>query len=841
MSNTIASQLFAAEQPFLSQEDAEAKAGPLIFAPKPNSSTTLIQTPEIALHLPPPYPFLPLSRFLQKHDCFYSSAASISSLLGPQIPEYSHYHGFNTLQLLQIPNCKIAVAFFPSGKNSDVVAFSILTTAYGTLQVLPQGGNPFSVVKEGNRNRHRITRLLVIPWEKAEAHPDIAGSLMVCTNYSVYWYSIRIRSHKSYSCCLDYLGCADPKALLGKSVVSSCWSPHFREESLLVLENGDLLMFSLDISSQKNSVVKKIFHISLSRKLKLAVDDNRKWFGCEFSWHPRLFVVFHDHEVFLISCMLEGVVTVSSLLKLEIVSDAENDAFLALAMVDSSDGHCYAVATRRKLFLCHAGKPNKLMLEWEHKLDNPRYMIVSRLSNLRADEMGHYIMLGSFWDDKFRVFRYGQDSYEMEGTVMAGFYNTYCSWGLPFDLPLLDSKCECGSCLLRSDFARDSLPVWIDWRQRENPVSGFAVLDSDLSKNLSSPENGFVLIVLTSSGCLHAQPFGAITESEKVSGAVHKRKSSSSSSDHIHQHLYDSTGSEYRGNSKYCHLKFEFLTAYLNGNLADLILEKKPKRKNIHDGDDVCPKREEGFFSGTPKLLNDISLPVSIKEIALKSFYSELREHPLKLSFSKHSDHDDDSDDDDSFEFLNVPNQNQDDDEAYPFRTPSIQSNKWSKKVQLKDSLIGPLLPPQFLLAYRRIDGGSDLEEEPDSHLELICDEVVKAILRRHDDDQSLGSEHPKFCYHRPPTASSRQGKNDDAFSTFVFRRRASSEGSDEVLNFGCPVEVKFRSVASSANDSLGAEGMETLRGLNKLNQDFQEGFKPYREYINRLEEPGGA
>lgn len=304
--------------------------GPILFTPGPTSSTILLHS-SLSPHLPPPYPQLTLSGFLQNYDSIPSSAASISSLLGPQLPNWSsEFHGFNSLQLLQLPKKNLIIVFFPTGENSDHVGFSLLSVKDGTLGAHSPKENFFHVVKEGKMDRQRIKHLLVNPVDDFCCNENgTVGFLMACTDYSVYWYRVEITSvHKQNEdpVFLNYVGCANNKMLRGNTVVSACWSPHLSEECLILLDNGDVLLFDVNCSSGKkvnsmflvsgnNQFIGKKMHVSLSDKLGLK--EERHWFGCEFSWHPRLLIVCHRSDILLVDLRSSGEYNLCSLLNLE--------------------------------------------------------------------------------------------------------------------------------------------------------------------------------------------------------------------------------------------------------------------------------------------------------------------------------------------------------------------------------------------------------------------------------------------------------------------------------------------------------------------------------------------
>ncbi|GFP87574.1 hypothetical protein PHJA_000901100 [Phtheirospermum japonicum] len=779
----------------------ETPFGPLIFTHSPNSSTPLLQSHDLSPHLPPLYPHLSCSRFLRNYSSVPSSgsASSIPSLVGAQIPDYSScFHGFNSLQLLQIPNKNLIIAFFLTGENSDYVGFSLLSVRDGILSVHSQMENFFHLVKEGNVNHQRITLLLANPVddlcvdENGDGRKIVTvGFLMVCTHYSVYWYRVGITSvyrQSDYSVCLDYLGCANAKILRGNTVVSACWSPHLREECLVLLENGDLLLFdvssfggkvrSIFSVSGNNRVVNTRVQVSLADKLGLQKEESgtkgRDWFKCEFSWHPRLFIASHSTELFLVDLRSPGECNVCSLLKLEMLSVGKNDRFFALSRVHS-DGFFFTVATKNLLLLCDVRKPFMPVLRWAHGVQNPRYMTVFRLSELRANaedkkyklasESGYCIMLGSFWDNEFSFFCYGPDGNGNESfsSKSSKLCNLYYAWGLPSKFSLSDSNCKCGSCVVREEFTEMSLPSWIDWRQKKHLVLGFGILEADISAQLSSLNNslgGFMLIRLTSLGKLEAQHYHAAWESEKFPGAGHKRKSIYLEDNNL---LYDRHDLEYDGVKKFQHFKLESLGAFLKGKLEKYIVKRREKMEDGYEGNarkrhlvksklnfhqEICPKLKAFEVPEARGLtvLKDISLPTAIREIALSSMFSALPTNLMQFAFSTYSDFDEVPENhNEPLEFLNIPDQPQV--PPFTFRKPSDRSSKWSSKVQPSNSLVGPIIPPLFLTTLHNL-WMEERKEKRELYLEESEEFTIHARFKRQCDkvmavvqDHVLGSD----------------------------------------------------------------------------------------------------
>ncbi|CAA0821221.1 Unknown protein [Striga hermonthica] len=363
----------------------ETPIGPLIFTPRPSSSTMILHSPYLSPRLPPPYPSLSLSRFVRIYNSVPLTSSSVPYLLGAELPDYSSaFHGFNSLQLLRIANRNLIVAFFLAGENSNTVCFLLLHVRDGILSVRSQTEDLFHVAKGGNLSCHRITLFLVNPVEEFccggtlgdvgnKPKTVTVGFLMVCSHFSVFWYEIGMSlvcGQNEYPVRLDYLGCADAKNLLGNMVVSACWNPHLKEECLVLLENGDLLLFDVNSSLRdaqarfslggNNRAINKRMHISLTDKLGLENEESRKksrdWLKCEFSWHPRILIAANRTEVFLVDLRSLEDCGVRFLLKLDMLSEDQNDGFFSLSKA-GLDGFSFTVATKHLLLLCDVRRP----------------------------------------------------------------------------------------------------------------------------------------------------------------------------------------------------------------------------------------------------------------------------------------------------------------------------------------------------------------------------------------------------------------------------------------------------------------------------------------------------
>ncbi|MBA0681669.1 hypothetical protein Goari_023455, partial [Gossypium aridum] len=136
----------------------------------------------------------------------------------------------------------------------------------------------------------------------------------------------------------------------------------------------------------------------------------------------------------------------------------DDDQFLAFFRAEA-DGFQFVLASKILLLLCDVRKPMVPLLCWVHDLDNPCFIDVIRLSELRlqrrdntyqwATELSFFIILGSFWNFEFRLFCYGPLSTN-EGSIAtesSKFYKPF----LRKDLSKLVCESDefCGLILIR--------------------------------------------------------------------------------------------------------------------------------------------------------------------------------------------------------------------------------------------------------------------------------------------------------------------------------------------------------------------------------------------------------
>nr|GMD96600.1 Serine/threonine-protein kinase cdc7 [Ipomoea batatas] len=861
--------------------------GPLIFNPCQETLTQLLNSPSLAPQLPPPYPDLTLPRFILTSSTNNQSIAStIASNMGPQVSDT--IHNFNALQLLRCPKIKadnetirnMVLAFFPAGDNYDQLGFTMLNLNDSKLSVQKfKDGKDFVV--HSRKLNHRILRLLVNPVADYDCFYSTSGNycysssnytcigyIMVCTMYCVHWYSVKMPKGVG-SIVLDYVGCAGVKLFQGSAVVHACWSPHLSEECVVLLESGKLFLF--DVSYWLKN--ERLLNVE-GKKLSVSWDnlnENGRWLSCEFSWHPRILVVAHSSAVFLVDLRFDKC-EICTLLKIELFSVGKFDRFVALSRSDSS-GFCFAAASNNLLLLCDVRKPSMPVLQWAHSLQNPEYVAVFQLSELRpiieddnfkwASESGHCILLGSFWNCEFILFCYGPDN--ERGPVLSEIStvcNSFYSWGLPSELSLSGRDCFCGSCLIRRDCLKGLLPDWIDWKQKKDIILGFGILQNDLHVQWDNFEKsvGFSLIRLMSSGKLEAQRYSAAWEFDKILEAAHK-ESTFRIEDNF---LYDIGNGENKLRKKHEYLKIDFLKDYLNGDVAKIVsrrqieLQKYAEENQSKFHQEICEKMKICSITALRSpliisdMLKDARFPTSIHEISLKSIWGSLPMNLMALAFSASKLPDPHLKQ--KRATSNVGDILDKNPFPFPFGNTSSCSDKTNEKVQSTNALVSPVLPTHILILLRN----QQLVERDilpvDDELRLNCDKVMEAaralqssepysdnIVSLADDKDVIpnASENLNVLgIHRPTFSSPNLALENSEYmmyETFVYQKREepisdaqSKVTTVEVFDEGCPLQLKF----DSRDFEFTPTELDLFQQLKRQGLNFQKSFQPYQEYL---------
>ncbi|KAK9055076.1 hypothetical protein SSX86_026156 [Deinandra increscens subsp. villosa] len=838
--------------------------GPLIFNPssQPQSHHHVFNSPSISPQIPP-YPGLSLSRFIHKSSpsILPSTTTSISPQLSSFLSNPEQFLAYNSLQLLRCPGTDSTIAFFPTGSNSDQVGFVILTVKKSRLIVTGDYGET-EVFTSENALAHRIVKISVSPladciYTSGDSSDSVIGYLLVSTTISVLYYKIRIRIEHSGN-ITPGLELVYNKPFKSSMVVHACWSPHIPEESLVLLENGDLFLFDLDCFSGPTTPSQRLTGKKVKVVWEKYVDFEKSgWLSCDFSWHPKILIVVHSSAIFLVDSRSENY-SIISLLKLG-TGPALNDRFIAFSIA-GPDRFYFTLASKHMVFLCDVRKPMSPVLSWTHNVANPGYVSVSSLSELRslsedvtyswASEAGYGILLGSFWNCEFSLFCYGPtpDS--------TSFY----AWGLPSDISLAARECRCGSCLVKEDILKDQLPVWINWQQKKNCVLGFGVLDKEISSQLFKPDEfgGFTVITLTSLGNLELHRYCASWDYSQTSEKGHIEQAF----DLEDYALYETAEEGFKYRKVFQYLKLDWLDGYLNSDLDRILsISMYTNRDNEIQGkasfsadfhEIICQNLKTYSSDGSHGSINisdvfkDISIPTSIHEIALRSMWSNLPKKVLRLGFSTYSDL--------SnvpaklknvpLEFLEVPCQ-QPHLPPFFFRAPSSRSSKWSEKHKPSNHLVGPITPIPFLIAYRKTLMLKADNRPADSEIDLECEKVMKAanevvesesqICNDHtvslaDDNEDVlhGSQNLRqFSSYKTRAMMDDSSFEDEKHRSLIFK--VGEKDVKGLFDSHCPVKFRF----DEKNSSLGPVEEDPYKLFKKQFSMFKKDFRSYQDYIS--------
>ncbi|KAK7345857.1 hypothetical protein VNO77_16470 [Canavalia gladiata] len=865
--------------PLLQSHSDSLPLGPLLFNPNPNpnSISLLFSSPSLypPLHHPPH--LLP-SRFLHFSSLLPSTASSVASLFAPQFQNDTASHFLrNRIHLLRYPHLPNVVVFFPTGPNDDKIGFFMLAVKDSRLHVQLDGND--DVFHAATGSAHRILSISVNPIAdfglplSTDACPVI-GYLLASTLYSVHWFAVK------HNAILERPGVFHLGAKVFKTcpLVHACWSPHILEESLVLLENGDLFLF--DLESRGSSVGFK------GTRLRIPWNDsqNKVWLSCEFSWHPRIMIVARSDAVFLVDLRSKEC-NVSCLMKIEMLrmyALDENERFLALSRAGPGNFY-FTVASSTLLLLCDVRKPLVPVLQWMHGIEGPCYITVLSLSVLRshskddtfklASESGFCIILGSFWNCEFNAFCYGSILLPFEkgslSSKLSKISTTFCAWELPSEINLTGHECHCGSCLLRKEFSKDALPEWIDWQLKKEILLGFGILSNDLAALLCDPDEngGFTLIRLMSSGKFELQRYHASWALARNLEDCHEQGLC------LDRHLlYPTSDEKYKFPKIFHYLKLDYLYAYASGNLTRFLVTKLKKTQiAARDKEPFCVEVHEllceklnacGFgqlrsYPAINSVFKDVKLPASLHEVSLRRLWADLPLELLLLAFLSYAECGEVVGNQDqtkvALEFLAVPGLPQ----LPPFflRKSSPHSN---------DDIVGPVIPfPALLVLNEFRNGCSNLEGEfsVEAELDLRYKEVmqvageiaVSAHGPSHLDDYAVsladdgeetwaGYSKPKsFVLYRPNAFHSSATDHvhgnsiysDPIYDTFIFHvpEKKSNEQTEsvgqEIFDDLSPVELRFDAPVKK----LEPQGLKAYNLLKRQMSKWQESFDSYKEF----------
>ncbi|KAF9596383.1 hypothetical protein IFM89_009731 [Coptis chinensis] len=853
--------------PLLITKPSSKQLGPLLFtpSPKPQTKTTLLSSP----FLSSPFTIPPFSSSSKSHS---------------QQPQGKKS---NNLQLLKCSKTDFLL-FFPTGDDLNRVGFVKLVWNGSKFDISDSDDDLMTTEHEFDDGLCQISVSAVSVDDFEAIGNSVIGYLLASCLDTVHLYRVEIRN--SYTDfekpVLAYLGSKE----FDCRVVHACWSPHLPEECLVLLETGDLFLFDMegcvvaeefpvDLEGTRIGVLLERFELDENEEGKEKKD---KWLSCAFSWHPRIFIVACSTTVCQVDWRFEEN-DVSVLVKddmFHLNSTVEDSQFIAFGMA-GSDGFHFAVATENHLFLIDIRRPMMPVLQWAHDLHKPDYINVFKLSELRtmrkedkyewASDSGFAILLGSFLNFKFCIFCYGPPLPVADGSValqVSKFCNSLYAWELPSELSVLGRQCSCGDCLLREDLSNEALPEW-----KKERVLGFSILGGDVSDRHPESDgcSGFTLIRLVSSGKLELQKYVASWDS-----MCWKLERSSERSSHVDDSLLSLfVDQPYRFPRRFRYLRIDSLLGYMNGDLPKVLMSKMKKSSLFHsERPPLCTQDSYdlvsdilkaagvdriGFCPRIEDLLNGISCPMNMHEIASSRMWGGLNVDLLQLAFTFYSEltgvlveHRKIP-----FEALDIPTPPQ----LPPFfsKKPTSRSSKW--KPRLRNIHVGPVLPLPYLLTLQKVEKKKNslvLEEEEsessaEDELAQQCKNVMMVASKTispkcHSEPNncppvSIANEVGENCvrsqelkplfFHKPcassekirPRVDSTPQKplyEDEKFDTFISRTSEKVNSSDTLkepvgLDFFddmCPVKLNF----DFPEMTFGAK---ELKGYKSLKRQF--------------------
>ncbi|OAY77450.1 hypothetical protein ACMD2_10295, partial [Ananas comosus] len=433
--------------------------------PPPPSAPPLLPSPSPPIPsspLPPsPRSFpdpLPLSSHLRSLRAFFRSpangaflpSAALDSLAADLLPPPApSAHASNNLVVLPWRSHRRGlIVFFPAGENADLIGFLGLSFEGPTPEVrVDEDGDVFKQREGFKHPHHRILKMSVVSASSSNSwfpiadsaspgNPLVEGFLVATTLYSVNWFRVETRVLDSGRETPFLVPLA--KQGFDSSVVDACWSPHFEEESAALLESGDLCWFNLDSKC--------------GGKIRVSLGggaDPGEWLSCNFGGQPWIVIVACSKAVALVDLRRTEGYEHKVLARIEMPglfdvapSVEKKGSFLAFCKANFNDFH-FSVVTEHQLLLFDTRQPLVPVLTWDHGLENPSYIAMFRLSELRpsdefkwASDSGFAILVGSFWNGEFNLFCYGPKE---KGTLTD---TTLYAWELPSSFPLTDQRGE---------------------------------------------------------------------------------------------------------------------------------------------------------------------------------------------------------------------------------------------------------------------------------------------------------------------------------------------------------------------------------------------------------------
>ncbi|KAG0496136.1 hypothetical protein HPP92_000827 [Vanilla planifolia] len=875
--------------------DFPSPFGPLNFRPCP-ARHTLLASPSLVLRVPP-ISRLTIVEGIRAFFCSPSNgsflpsadqddlAADILSSLASTDEDLSDPLSRNNLYALPCRNGSYLLLFFPTGDNADEIGFLCLHFEGENLtpDVLVDIDGEIYKQREGMKHRrHRILKMSVVPAPPDHSSPTgnsiTEGFLIATTSYSVNWFRVETRVSDKGKQRHSLVPMAKQGFL--SCVVDACWSPHFLEESAVLLETGELCWFN--IISKRGGTVK----VSLSGGL-----DPGRWLGCHFGGQPWVLLVACSSAVVMIDLRPSRINEEPKVFariqlpdSLGTISQGVKDSFVGFCRASFSDCH-FSVVTKKFLLLFDIRQPLVPILTWNHGLQYPMYVSMFRLSELRpserfgwASESGFVILVGSFRKNEFKVFCYGPTDKGAFGT------SSFHAWDLPSSLSLSGRQFHSGDDLLNEMMLKEKLPNPVELELRKEGVAGFSILPSILFKTKLDP-GGFVLIRLTLSGKLEIQEYSLSSDSSNMEPIC--QGTNFLAAKDLNVYCVSEETSLHNG---YNFFKLSYLYNYMHGNLVQALCKgyldlnhKGTEHRSFNDElKELISSRLQSSSFDVYAFTADVSIPTNVFEVASRRILSTLLPDILPLAFSKYGELFT-SHARTSFLPLEFP-------QCLPFHRlppffmnrPSRRSELLSSKVLPRDAIVGPLLPMSVLLALQQmyLTGRKDPSstEPNDDLLSLECKAVIENVFPEisiaescgfsgWESSQELQNDKPFFVY-KPTHGSfrssfkktnsseeelpktdhvpngylvSQDNVEDERFTTFIcgFPSNTSnlSHGSEdtncEKFDFS-PVRLEFE----SPDIELQPTEQKILNSLAVQAAKWLDNNKSYKEFSTKIPKP---
>ncbi|KAJ4749738.1 TATA box-binding protein associated factor RNA polymerase I subunit C [Rhynchospora pubera] len=657
--------------------------------------------------------------------------------------------------------------FFPTGENSHAIGFLSVTS-------LPDSTNPFELALdhtgdvfkqiEGFKHPfHRISSLSVSPCSGIElgfssgsgsgsssGNQGFEGLLLATTLYSVNWFRVETgpfqldceEKERPFLVPLASHGFENP-------VVHACFSPHFREECAVLLDNGEVYLFNL--------VSKKSGKIRVTLK---GGQNPGRFIGCEYGAEPWTIIVACAKAIILVDLRDPGEEQTRVLFKPNKLGtynvnqlEDSKEKFLVFCKSRYSNFH-FSVLTKFRLMLLDLRRPMHPILTWDHGLDHPSYATMFKLDDLKpssghetAPQSGFSILAGSLQTDEFKLFHFGLiQKQEAFGD------SPLSAWGVPSGI-FLSGQCGGTSKQLMDKFVseKSAFVKDISCLRKQERVVGFLAIPFEDS--LTKPDsNGFTLIRLMSFGRLEVQNYGPL--GDIPDNTMSTKDEGMSGSCDILTACPDCKRVEV-SNRRYC-LDFRYHNAYFHGDLPEILPLDNRQSCEVSLSEDMLALMRDSM-NYTPSLapfIDNATIPSSIVEIAYQSALNGLKPDLLPLAFTRYLDIFANKTKS-NFQLLNVSRGSISDDKQPLIVTkPYRRGQRWSKKTKApRDKLIGPVLPVPVLLTLEEREkmGECSSFTGDGTVIDQKCTEVRDSIFPANlSADNEETSENKSFFVYEP-------------------------------------------------------------------------------------------